>query len=55
MLSVDPAPNAIVTIGAPNAEVRFGNRLPLAEVAEGHRLIDTERTIGKIAIVVAGA
>ncbi len=35
--------------------VHVGNRLPLAEVAEGHRLIDTERTIGKIAIVVAGA
>jgi NADPH2:quinone reductase len=35
--------------------VHVGKRLPLAEVAEAHRLIDTERTIGKIAIVVAGA
>jgi NADPH:quinone reductase-like Zn-dependent oxidoreductase len=35
--------------------VHVAKRLPLAEVAEGHRLIETERTIGKIAIVVAGA
>ncbi len=35
--------------------VHVGRRVPLAEVAEAHRLIETGRTIGKIAVLVAGA
>jgi NADPH2:quinone reductase len=35
--------------------VRVGKRLPLPEVAAAHRMIETGHTIGKIAVVVAGA
>ena len=35
--------------------VHVARRLPLAKVAEAHRLIETGHTIGKIAVVVAGA
>jgi NADPH2:quinone reductase len=34
--------------------VHVGRRVPLAEVGEAHRLIESGHTIGKIAIVVAG-
>jgi len=34
--------------------VHVGRRVPLAELADAHRAIETAHTTGKIAVVVAG-